>query len=264
MFGSLQSMPLKDFFEQEGAGDNLVIFIHVPKTAGSSFAAELANNRPPYRNIHIAYSETRERVRDKMQAAVADFIAELDQKDFLSCSGHINLKHADAITERRPGSKLITFVRNPVARVISDFRYQRTPAHPPYRDFISKFPTLEAYVEAPESQNKMHRILTGNGRTPVPDAIELLDRRYAFVGVVEMYPMSFNMIFRLFGKNKMPSEYKRKTETTGDNSIELTGALKRKIRELNWKDAAIYDHARNRLAGRREEWASLRRERATV
>ena len=167
----------------------------------------------------------------------------------------------DAILEARPRSKLISFLRNPVDRVISDFRYARTPAHPPYRDFIERYPTLEAYVDSRESQNKMFRILSGNGQMPVSEAVQLLDERISFIGVVDMYPMSFNIIFRLFGHDRMPSVHKLPTEETDHNTVEASEELKHKIAALNAKDVAIYQHVRERLAGKREEWASLRRER---
>jgi hypothetical protein len=259
VFGSLESLPLQTFIEQERADDHLWMFLHIPKTAGSSFGAELAKARAPYRNIHINYLDKDIPARKQMDSSIQSFIQELSGKAFRSCSGHFNISQANQIAESFPSTRLMTFLRNPVKRLISDYRYARTPAHPPHLEFIARFPTLEAYVDAPESQNKMFKLLIAKSNAGISEATEYLDQRYSFIGVVEMYPMSFNVISRLFGQNEMPSVHKRRTEATQDNIVEVTAPLQRRIQETNWKDAAIYSHVRDRLSAKREEWLAMRR-----
>src|SRR5262249_46127665 len=144
-----QTATLREFIASEMAADELWAFVHIPKTAGSSFASELAHLRPPYRNIHVDYSDEVTPHAEKMQAAVRKFVDELPTAAFRSCSGHINMNHAARIMQAAPGMRVISFLRNPVARVISDFRYARTPVHPPHRDFIKQYPTIFEYVDSP-------------------------------------------------------------------------------------------------------------------
>ena len=249
MFGDLDHLSLQRFIEQERADDHLWMFLHIPKTAGSSFGNELARVRRPYRNIHVDYTDASVPVPQQMDRAIGRFISEMPTQQFLSCSGHFNVKQADAIAASNPKTKLISFLRHPVARVISDYRYARTPAHPPYRDFIARFPTFDAYLNSP-GQNKMFRLLTGNPTMTVFDATAYIDRRYTFLGVLEMHPMSFNVMFRLFGENRMPALHTRRTEATEDNEVEVSPDLERKIRDANWKDMALYEHVCGRLSKR--------------
>ena len=261
-FGDFEQNALAEFINTERAPDVLWIFVHVPKTAGSSFASELAGMRCPYRNIHIDYSDQTRSHAGKMDEAVARFVEESRVTEFKSCSGHIDMDHVEQIRAIHPAAKVITFLRNPLARVVSDFRYARTPAHPPYRDFIRLYPTILDYILAPESQNKMARILCGSKFRTVTDVPAVIADSLAFAGLVEMYPMSFNIISQLFGENTMPTEYKRKTESVAENQIELDGFLKREIMKANELDFAVYDYVRERLAKKREEWAAFRSRRS--
>lgn len=264
MFGSLESLPLEAFIEQERADDHLWMFLHIPKTAGSSFGTELAKARAPYRNIHVDYTDQSVPVRDQMDASVQTFIDEMDTTPYRSCSGHFNITQANRIAESHPDSRLITFLRHPLKRVVSDYRYARTPAHPPHLDFISRFPTLDDYVNAQATHNKMFKLLVAKSNAGMPEALDYLDQRYSFIGLVEMYPMSFNVIFRLFGESRMPSVHKRRTEATKDNEVEITAPLRRKIVDANWKDMAIFAHVRDRLSAKRDEWLALRGRQGSV
>ncbi len=254
MFGKLDTLALGDFIAEERADDHLFIFAHVPKTAGSSFGNELARARKPYRNIHIDYNDANVPLPQQMDHAVQRFISELSTRKFLSCSGHLQTKHVDMITQFYPTSKLISFVRHPIARFISDYRYARTPAHPPYRDAIARFPTFDAYLNGP-GLNKMFRQLTGDVDMDITEGLELIDNRYAFIGAVEMYEMSFNIIFRLFGQDRLPMLRMRQTEATSDNVVELTPELAARIEERNAKDLALYEHVHRRLTAKYAEWS---------
>jgi len=261
-FGEFESFTLKEFIETERAPEALWIFVHIPKTAGSSFASELAEMRRPYRNIHIDYSDKSRSHAGKMDEAVARFVEESQTTEFRSCSGHIDMDHVGQIRAAHPTAKVITFLRNPFTRVVSDFRYARTPAHPPFKEFIRQYPTILDYVLAPESQNKMARTLCGSKLSTTADISALVAANLAFLGLVEMYPMSFNIITRLFGEERMPTEYKRKTESVAENQIELDGFLRREIMQANEQDFALYEYVRERLTKKRVEWAALRRKSA--
>ncbi len=254
MFAALGSLSLEAFIQQKKRDDNLWMFLHVPKTAGSSFGSELARARQPYRNIHVDFTDASVPIRKQMDLAVQKFIGELDERTFRSCSGHFRISHADAIARKCPNSDLVTFLRHPVDRVISNYRYARTPAHPYHKEFRERFPDLESYVDMPGRQNTMFQFLIRDQAATIPKAIAYLDERYAFIGLVEMYSMSFNVIFRLFGENRLPTFHTRRTLATAENAVMVTPEVRRIISELNWKDVALYEHVRERLARKHDEW----------
>ena len=257
-FGDIAQGNLAHFLDANRFADELCVFIHIPKTAGSSLSAELNRMRPPYHNIHRRYfhgdTVTFSRIEDEI-AAVIDSGALAHAR---SCSGHFTWDQAAPLRAARPDARAFTFLRDPVKRVISDYRYSRTPTHPTYKETIARFPTIESYVEANETQDKMARfMLPGNVRTPEQiDAF--ISANYAFIGLLEMYPLSFNILSLLLGHDRMPSEHKRKTEDTADNEVEETPALREMIAATNQRDSALYELVRLKLLSVREDWRAFR------
>jgi len=230
----------------------------VPKTAGSSFAYEISELRRPYRNIHVDYEDRSTPHEIKLENAVTQFIRDFEKTPFRSCSGHIHMRHVLRIRSAIPRSRIVSLVRNPVERVISDFRYARTPAHPPHKDFIEQFPTIGSYVASPASQNKTFRFLTPDPRMRTAEFFDFIDENVSFLGLTEMYAMSVNITAQLFGSDRQPTSYKRKTEPTGDNQVERTPELVNRIRETNVRDFALFRYVKERLLSRREQWLASR------
>lgn len=253
-FSDLRHGTLSSFVSKSTRGTGFWFFLHVPKTAGSSFSTELATALPKYRNIHVDYSRTDISHTENLKEALHGFLALPDLSDYRSASGHVPFEMALEIKEKIPGTQLITILRSPEHRVISDYRYQRTEMHPPHEQFKRDFPTLESYVESEVSQNKMARFVGGRG-AGVAEIISRVDNDFAFAGLLEMYPMSFSVLFELMGfPGRTPREHKRKTPETRDTSVEVTPSILARIRELNRLDVALFDHVRATLLPHREEW----------
>jgi len=258
-FSRFASLSLEKAIEQETAPDDLWIFVHIPKTAGSSFAYELSEWRRPYRRVRVDDEDTITPHKKKLERAVSQFIEDCRTTPYRACSGHMNMRHVLRIREALPGARIVSMLRHPVERVISDFRYARTPSHPPHKEFIRRFPTIESYVDSPASQNKMFRILTPDPNITMDKFYEYLDENISFVGITELYPMSVNITARLFGVDLLPISHKRnKTETTVHNEVERSPALLRRIREVNDRDVGLYRLVRDRLIARREQWLASR------
>jgi hypothetical protein len=156
----LRTGSLRSYLEAASDPDNFCLFLHLPKTAGSSLAEEIGFHLPPHGKISLDYLDASLPHRLKRQRAVDGFLADLAQNGrFRSASGHITMKQALQIKRVHPPTRIVTFLRDPVRRVISDYRYQRTPAHPLHAAFARRFPTIADYVRADEGRNKMWKRL---------------------------------------------------------------------------------------------------------
>jgi hypothetical protein len=256
----LRTQSLRDYVEAEADPEAFCLFLHIPKTAGSSLGHEIAAVLKPYRNISLDYLDESASHGVKRQRAVEAFIAELKRDGGLrSASGHITMRQALQIKRAHPRTRIVSFLRDPVRRVISDYRYQRTPAHPLHEAFIRQYPTVEDYVRAERSRNKMFGRLTVRPTGDVSAAIEVIERTVSFVGLVELYAMSVDILFRLFGADVLPQAYLRLTQDTPGNRVEVTPDLTALIRDLNPTDAALYDHFRALLERDEAEWERARR-----
>ena len=152
--------------------------------------------------------------------------------------------------------KAITFLRDPISRIVSDFRYQRTSQHPPYLDFIERFPTIDDYINSNESQNKVARFVAGRGaKFELDNLLNRIDFEFSFIGTLEMYPLSYNLIFNIFGiPGQFPKIHARKTPNTIETKVSINENIKNKILETNEFDVAIYSHVSKRLFRVKETW----------
>ena len=259
-FSDLGHMTLSDFIRAEsGSDENFWFFQHIPKTAGSSFSNELCKRKWPYANISVDYNDMETPHDEKLARAVSMFLHSACSTTFKSASGHLKQDQVKRISQEIPNIRVVTFLRNPEARVISDFRYQRTPMHPPYQEFIERFPTIESYVESPDSQNKMANFLLGDISDISPEeAVKIIGLSHSFIGLLEMYPMSFNVIFRMMGYEGLwPVEHQRKTPDDETTKVVITPELRKSILESNGIDQAIYDYVHKTLMHHREEFLNL-------
>ena len=240
-----------DYFAGLSGQDVLWLFVHVPKTAGSSFNAELTPLLKPNHHIYIDYSQTGVRPYASLyDEAVGRFIDEAQSTPLRYATGHITGAHVENILAAVPRARPITLMRQPVSRFVSDYRYQRSPMHPGNEQFRDDFPTIEAYLEQPGEWNKTATYLVPPDirRAGEQASIDHVMARYAFVGIQEMYPLSLRVVTTLAGAPARPRAKHRVNTPTAENSVALTPDLERLIRSRNTLDVALYDFFAKRLA----------------
>lgn len=222
-------------------------FVHIPKTAGSSFGTEMNALLSPNYNVNIDGDRRSLPYHQKVVDATKTFNERLKQGPCRFASGHVPVTVLARHVEGWRDLKLITMLRDPVARVVSDYRYQTTTAHPNYRKFLDNFPTLMSYAEATRGRNKMFRFLKPSANASVEDCKAFVVEHFAFVGLVEMYPLSFRLVTRLLGKERAPSRHVRRTTDSAHNQIEITPEIAERLREFNSQDVELYDYFRTTL-----------------
>jgi len=241
-FNTLFRSGYQAFLEENRDDQDLWFFLHIPKTAGSSFRAELSSILQPDYNIHAYDGEDANKDhRARLDAAVAGFAAALWRTPYRFVSGHVPVSRMNPIVSGARTAKTFTMLRDPVARMISDFRYQSTPEHPDHLAFRERYPDIESYLVAPGECNKMTNYLA-----PAPDATadqtvaHVLDT-FTFVGAMETYALSFRIMMDLLKQERAPSVFLRKTEDAQATSVELTPELEARIRDANAKDVVLYE-----------------------
>lgn len=251
---------LKDYIKDIADTPGPLVFQHIPKTAGSSLVHEISRSVGGYKPITVDYSTTRavQPMDDMFMEAVERFIAAYDPETVKSASGHLRRKHIDRLLEAIPDAKLVTVLRNPVDRMISDYRYQCTDQHPPHKEFIERFPRIEDYVNFRGTADKHWHFMIDDNDMSIEDGIDFIEKRFAFVGLKEMYPMSVNVMMLLRGHDVMPRVHKRSTKPNAANAVEITDELVAQITEKNRKDFALFEHFRKKLVEKRDEWRKLK------
>lgn len=130
--------------------NNNYFFVHIPKTAGTSFRSALEDND----NIKMLYDygkgvpESTDELVDKdfKNITYDNEIFDKDKYNFIC--GHVSYnKYGHCISDKH----LVTILRNPVERVVSEFQHRQRGVHV-YNSFID-------YCSAPYERNKQYRML---------------------------------------------------------------------------------------------------------
>ncbi|CAH2913882.1 MAG: hypothetical protein CPSOU_2371 [uncultured Paraburkholderia sp.] len=230
-----------------------LIFIHVGKTAGSSFREELADRFQPCENVFVDFSKVELPVTPEKYAAIMENnLADLNDNRMRKCrmvSGHFSYNQI----VRQPNlahAKLITFLRHPISRLTSSYQYHGSVAHPDRDAFKAQYPTFRHYIEDPQNINGMYRQLTPGQFADGADAAEWIKRNYHWVGLQENYVASVKLLFAMNGMRFTPQHSIRKSESAHAG---LDASDRRLAEELNRIDLQIFNSFKERYASMWDE-----------
>lgn len=198
--------------------DAALIFLHIPKAAGSTLHYLLEMQFAPQESF--ATCSTPRYPRSDLDAFEALDAQQLAGIRLLN--GHMGY----GLHRRLPRPVFyITFLREPVERVLSHYSFERTlPSSPVYPYLQSGEMDLKEYVryytEAGDMDNLQTRMIAGNwhkrGFGPctqemLEEAQHNLRQHMAVVGLAEQFDASYLLIKRFFGWRSVP--YRRRNKT---------------------------------------------------
>ena len=227
-------------FGQEYPEPPLVFFIHIPKTAGTSFRRELEILLQPATNVYPDYTKTDEPIRFQRPELVRELNKRDDLQELRLATGHMPYSEARNISGRPVA--LLTFLREPVERMISDYRYQLSDAHPMKEIARKRWTDFEAFVSHQSTSNKMYRFLAMNNHEPVDEVISRLEEKFLFVGILEKYELCFRFITETLGLQSNPNVYANRALPNNKAQTEFSDSIMARMAEQNDKDYAIYNH----------------------
>jgi len=246
-FRDLESIDLGEFVRRRRERASPWGFVHIPKTAGTSLANALDKVCGPYYNITPRkYSDNANEHRVHMWAAVRDFIFNQDIRPddlkYMLFSGHLHRHYVDVICEKLPETRLFTYLRDPVDRVISDYRYCLTPAHPLSEATRAEFKSVVDFAASKKHCNAMTKYLVGRGDFPDGEIVDFVSRRFEFIGLAERFEESNRVLSAILDIPLIKMRSLNVTQKTAENNIEVSDDIRREIRGLNHQDALLYEY----------------------
>jgi hypothetical protein len=218
--------------------DKAVIFLHLPKCAGTTLNRIIEWEYNPMRvfsidPIFFVWSYK------KLNRWPAERLARMQV-----FKGHMPL----GIHKRLPQpSTYITFLRDPVERVISAYYFARNYVLHPKHRWMSKM-TLEEYVRVSPNHNVQSKFISGRphagdvGEETLDEAKENLLRYFSLVGLTERFDEGLALLKIMFGweiakyaKFNVTKNRLKKTSLP-PSTVEL-------IAERNKYDVALYEFA---------------------
>ncbi|OED35520.1 hypothetical protein AB833_30355 [Chromatiales bacterium (ex Bugula neritina AB1)] len=200
-----------------------IIYLHIPKTAGTSFRISAEHYFGPW-NVLNDYGENSPNTsEDILNAFYSNNDIELlkskgIEKKFLT--GHFSLgKYREVF----PQSPVVTFFREPVDRVISEYVHFST--HYGFEGGLADFYRKKHF------QNRQARAMSG----AAPMDID-------FFGITEKYEESLRRFNNRYGTNFPMATLNQGNYTVGNQGVASDDEIA-EIRELNSDDVAIYETA---------------------
>ena len=230
----------------------LWLFVHVPKTAGSSLNGELVPILSPSYHIFVDYTALDRRpFHEMLDESVSRFIELAGTRRYAYCTGHLTANHVGRIARSVADVRAMTLLREPVSRFVSDYRYQCSPMHPGHEDFRRSHPTIESYLELSGEWNKAsgHLLpaeLRQEGDTTA--CVNYLTTRYDLIGIQEDYALTLRLISTLAGAPRRPTVRKRINTPTAETEVVLSTETEARIRSCNALDIAVYEVLAARFA----------------
>jgi hypothetical protein len=216
----------------------LLVFLHIPKTAGSTLIDIIRRQHPP-ETILMEHQPTFD---ERMQALPRERIDQLRVM-----MGHLWFGvHASV---PRPVT-YSTFLRDPVERIVSHYYYvRREPAHPMHAASLRM--SLRDYVGSgcsTELQNDQTRLIAGiamaesgaSGTELLAAAKSNLTQRFAVVGLTEEFDRSLILMKRAFGWSN--PFYLRRNVSRHPAKAQLPDDTLRVVEQHNALDIELWKH----------------------
>lgn len=208
----------------------MLLSVHIPKTGGVSFRNMLKDHYGP--GFVLRYWE----VTDAWGRVLAEGVPAT-----ATCvHGHFV---ADELADRFPAAELITWVRDPVERVVSSYYHRLRDPDP--RNRVSRMIHdqglgLRKFAELPEMRNEMAWFM---GRKRPQD--------FAFIGITEHFEAAMKLFCREFGLPAQPIRRDNCNPGRTAERYDLEPQLRARILALNQVDADIYGKCVERFMMRR-------------
>jgi hypothetical protein len=218
-------------------GNEILIHLHMPKTAGTTLKHIIKRNIDPSVNFDV-YEDHQQR-KKKLIA--------LSRKHVSCIQGHFpyGVHHFFSIP-----CTYITMLREPIDRIISEYYFIRSrPKHNQYQK-VNRM-SLEEYQKQPEIMNQQTRFISGHIENTITEvqleqAKENIQKYFSIVGITEMFNESLFLMKKKFGWNDIFYEKQNVTKNRPPKE-ELPASTIDSILKNNSFDVELYQFSKQLL-----------------
>jgi len=218
----------------------LIVSLHLPKTAGTSFGVALDEHFMGGLKKDYADYPLNQMPRERNRHAVASCLAAnvADYKDIRCIHGHfLPIKYL-LLADLRP-CVFVTWLREPISRLVSHYHYwfdaydpESPDTRPLHRRVVEERWSLEKFCLSPDLRNVYSQFLWG---FPL--------ERFDFVGITENYESDLRAFSLAYLGHEVPAQLLNRRKSLPSAGAELTGRLRTRIEQWHAADMDLYQRA---------------------
>ena len=228
---------------------NRLIFLHVPKTAGTAFRNQILKRYFQPEQVYIFRG---------YKAAIKDLV--LGKEPFKVVTGHMGV----GVHHVFKGAKYFSIVRDPVDRAISNYNYIPPPTnrftHPEWKYIKDR--TIVEYFSLPYKDNLITRMFSGRliskPKVCTQDcyerALKNINKHFLFVGIQEEFEKSCGVFVSLYLDQKYdnPTLERQNVSQFGEErqrkltpKEDISNSDMDKLRAAHYYDLKLYARLKN-------------------
>lgn len=231
-FSSLFTNSLNDFINNsfENIDNSILVYLHIPKAAGNTSIGQIKEHLKP--SFSLQWNDIDGSIKELIET----------ETEYKLVSGHLWDAHIDLLRENNYNHYAVTFLRHPIQRIISQYRYMCTPKHPEYESFLDKHPNFDDFALNEIEPNYMAKVLVGSAKS-FDEYWAKLKERYAFIGLSEYYNTSMALLMNALNLPYKIAEKKNVTvETTNNSNLNIDYKVYDKLTQIHSLDIQIFNY----------------------
>ncbi len=185
-----------------------VIFVHIPKTGGTSLQRDLNMTFP--NSLHVPQEDKERHWQDALNR--------LQSEPPSIVRGHLNHKHLHDLSEKKIETRWVTYLRHPADRLVSQFIWAKSNHRKDPKKYTSPGP-FDKYCEH-MSKNYFCDLLVGQTAT-ADEAIAKVVDRFWFVGVTEFSHVCQAVLFAAMGERYRVRQRRNQTLIHDEDKAEI-------------------------------------------
>lgn len=213
--------------------NDVILFTHIPKTAGMSVGRTLQQAFDVFHGVH--WENVGKEFRTATRLALYQRTV-MPRRQVLM--GHFSWAEIMFWKNQELPIKAASIIRDPLARAVSNYNYNCSNKHPRNGAFKGKFPTLESYVDSLPFDYQLNTLI--GAFYSFDQALELLTRYYSFLGLTEHLGASLNHFEASHGlKGVEEHEVNKATKPATDDQI--TDVVRNIVLEKSHNDQRLFE-----------------------
>jgi hypothetical protein len=212
-------------------GNDVVHFVHLPKTAGMSVGRSLQDAFDRF--YGVAWQDIPRSFRQMTREA-------LYLRTHSPCRqvlmGHYSWTEVSTWLHAELPVKCATIIREPVARAVSSYKYNCSSKHPTRDQFKARFPTIESFITGLPTDFQLTKMI--GAFYSFEHALEKLTKYYSFIGLTEALAASLAHFSASHGLPALEEHQINVGERVKTEAVEPK--LARMIQERNHNDLRLH------------------------